>query len=121
MIKLTFALVRRADFTRERFQAYWFEQHGPLVRGLAEALGIVEYVQLHSLDEPAEGKASDRLRWSPSYDGLAQIWYANRRDFEVRMAMPVGREAAAMLRNDELRFIDRKNSPRWWGLERRIL
>ncbi len=30
MIKLTFALVRRPELTREAFQAYWFERHAPL-------------------------------------------------------------------------------------------
>lgn len=114
------ALTRLPHLSRDAFQAYWFEQHGPLVRGLAEALGIVEYVQLHSVDDPAVDGAPGPLRGAP-YDGLAQVWYLNRQDFEARIATPAGRAAASLLRDDELRFIDRRSSPRWWGRERRIL
>lgn len=76
--------------------------------------------QLHSLGDPTDDRASARLGNAP-YDGLAQVWYADRQDLEARMATTAGREAVNLLRNDELRFIDRRNSPRWWGLERRIV
>src|SRR5688572_7518594 len=48
MVKLTFALRRLPDLTREEFQRYWLEQHGPLVRSHAEVLGIRRYVQTHT-------------------------------------------------------------------------
>ncbi|HEY7852597.1 MAG TPA: EthD domain-containing protein, partial [Caulobacteraceae bacterium] len=52
MIKLTFALVRRPEYTRESFQAYWFDHHAPLVTSVKDVLRIRLYIQSHSL--PAE-------------------------------------------------------------------
>lgn len=121
MIRMTVALTRLPHLSREAFQAYWFEQHGPLVRRLAEVLGIVEYAQLHALDESHPDASSGRAHWTAPYDGLAEIGYASREVFNARIATPAAREAAALLRDDEVRFIDRPNSPRWWGVERRIL
>lgn len=121
MIRMTVALTRLPHLSREAFQAYWFEQHGPLVRRLAEVLGIVEYAQLHALDEPPANPGSGPMQWTAPYDGLAEISYVSREDFDARMATPAAREAAALLRDDELCFIDRPNCLRWWGVERRIL
>jgi len=121
MIRMTVALTRLPHLSREAFQAYWLERHGPLVLSLAEALGIVEYVQLHALDEPPADAPPGHARWMAPYDGLAEIGYVSRADFDARMETPATREAAALLRDDELCFIDRRNSPRWWGVARRIL
>ena len=49
MIKLTFALVRLPHLSREQFQDYWLNTHGPLVASVRETLRIRRYVQLHSL------------------------------------------------------------------------
>ena len=80
MIKLTFALVRRPEFTRESFQDYWFKTHAPLVASVREALRIRRYVQLHSL--PAEISASlQAVRGGPEgYDGVAQLWWDSFED-----------------------------------------
>jgi len=48
MIKLTFALVWRAEFTRESFQAHWFNHHAPLVASVRQVLRIRRYVQAHA-------------------------------------------------------------------------
>ena len=45
MIKLTFCLTRASHLTREPFQRYWLESHGPLVRSFAPALRIKRYVR----------------------------------------------------------------------------
>lgn len=121
MIRMTVALTRLPNLSREAFQAYWFEQHGPLVQRLAGVLGIIEYVQLLTLLEAPENPASGYAHWIAPYDGLAEIWFTSRKDYEVRMATPTAREAAGLLRQDEGLFLDRRNSPRWWGLERRLL
>ena len=49
MIKLSFCLRRLSPLSREEFQRYWFDTHGPLVRKHAEALRIQRYVQTHTL------------------------------------------------------------------------
>ena len=117
MIKLTFALVRRPELTREAFQDYWFNHHAPLVASVRETLRIRRYVQLHSL--PAD--VSEPLRASrdapEDFDGVAQLW----RDSFEDMAAPgdeAARDAGRRLLEDERKFIDLARSPLWWGEER---
>src|SRR5881409_1469797 len=52
MVKLVFCLHRLPALSREEFQRYWRERHGPLVRESAKALGIRRHVQVHTLATP---------------------------------------------------------------------
>ena len=121
MIKLTFCLTRLPQLSREAFQDYWFNTHGPLVKSVGEVLGIRRYVQMHSLPDAI----SDPLRASrggpPAYDGVAELWYDSLEDLGVRMQDPAAREAGALLLEDEKRFIDLPRSPLWWGQERPVI
>ena len=120
MIKLTFALVRRPDFTREAFQAYWFEKHAPLVASVREDLAILRYVQLHSL--PAED--SELLRQSRGapepFDGVAQLWWESLESCAKASSSSRGQAAGRALLADERTFIDLSRSPLWWGEERQV-
>ena len=40
MIKLSFAVRRRADIEPAEFHRYWRDEHGPLVRSFQSVLGI---------------------------------------------------------------------------------
>ena len=117
MIKLTFALVRLPQLSREEFQTYWFEKHAPLVASVKEVLRIRRYVQLHSL--PAELSEPLRVaRAGPEgYDGVAQLWWDS---FEDMARTPEAAEAGQLLLEDERKFIDLPNSPLWWGEEKAI-
>ena len=118
MIKLTFALVRRPEFTRETFQAYWFDHHAPLVASVKEVLRIRRYVQLHSL--PADiSEPLRRIRGGPEdFDGVAQLWWDSLEDMAAIGADPAAAEAGRLLLEDERKFIDLARSPLWWGEER---
>jgi uncharacterized protein (TIGR02118 family) len=120
MIKLTFALVRRSEFSREAFQTYWFERHAPLVASVRETLRIRRYVQTHSL--PAE--TSEPLRHSrggpEGYDGVAELWWDSLDDVAAATADPAGVEAGRLLLDDERKFIDLAKSPLWWSEEKTI-
>ena len=117
MIKLTFALTRRPELTREAFQAYWVDHHAPLVAGFKDVLRIRRYVQMHSL--PLEiSEATRQSRGGPEgYDGVAQLWWDS---FEDMAATPEAGEAGRLLLEDERRFIDLPKSPLWWGEEKVI-
>ena len=119
MIKLTFCLVRRPEFTREAFQAYWFDHHAPLVASVRETLRIRRYVQLHSL--PVEASAALRIaRAGPEgYDGVAQLWWDSLEDV-LGNTHPDAQSAGQLLLEDERKFIDLERSPLWWGEERVI-
>ncbi|WP_397421962.1 EthD domain-containing protein [Phenylobacterium sp.] len=121
MIKLTFCLVRLPHLSREAFQAYWFDTHGPLVASVADELKIRRYVQLHSL--PAEASAGLRAsRSAPEdYDGVAELWFDSLEVLAENGRRPEARAAAALLLEDERRFIDLPKSPLWWGQERVVV
>ena len=46
MIRLIFALRRKAGMSFEDFQSYWREQHGPLVASHSQHLDIKKYIQV---------------------------------------------------------------------------
>ncbi len=120
MIKLTFALVRRPDFTRESFQTYWFERHAPLVASVREVLRIRRYVQLHSA-APEVSADIRRSRGGPEqFDGVAQLWWDSFEDLAANAGNPEAAKAGRLLLEDERRFIDLEKSPLWWGEEKVI-
>ena len=120
MQKLTFCLVRLPHLTREAFQDYWFNTHGPLVRSVAGLLGIKRYVQLHSADPAASAAIVASRGGPPQFDGVAELWIEPRSDLT-----PAQREEAAsagrLLLEDEKRFIDLSRSPLWFGEEKVII
>lgn len=121
MVKLVFALRRLPHLTREEFQRYWLEQHGPLVRSHAEVLGIRQYVQTHTLpdDRQAALRAS---RGAPEpYDGVAELWYDSLEAISTAVITEEGRAASLALLEDERRFIDHARSPLWFGQEHEII
>jgi uncharacterized protein (TIGR02118 family) len=121
MIKLSFCLRRLPSLTREQFQQYWLETHGPLVRRHAAALRIERYVQTHTL----LGDAADSLRPTrggpPGYDGVAELWWRSEEDLAAALSTPAAAEAGRALLEDERRFIDLANSPLFWAREREII
>lgn len=119
MIKLTFCLRRRQDFSPEEFRRYWKEDHGPLVRDRAALLGVRKYQQVHTLDE-ADLHAALQARngGAPEpYDGIAEVWVDDVEAFRGGTGSPESRQAARELLEDEGRFIDLPNSPMWLGEE----
>ncbi len=117
MIKLSFCLVRLPHLTREAFQAYWLGTHGPLVASVAEALQIRRYVQTHS--QPAQVQAAIRAsRDAPQeFDGVAELWFDSLEAMAANGARPQAQAAAALLLEDERRFIDLPRSPLWFSRE----
>ena len=121
MIRLTFCLVRAAHLSREEFQRYWLERHGPLVRSLAPALGIKRYVQTHTLTTPVND-ALRRGRGGPeAYDGVAELWWDSLEAITAAGATQEGRAAGRTLLEDERRFIDLARSPVWLAQEHPIV
>ena len=121
MIKLVFPLRRLPAFTREEFQRYWFDVHGPLVRSHAAALGIRRYVQVHTLSD-AVNAAVRASRGAPeAYDGVAELWYDSLEELAAAVATDEGRAASRVLLEDERNFIDHSASPIWFAEERPVI
>ena len=121
MFKITFCLRRRPDLTPEQFDAYWRDEHAPLVRRHAKALGIRRYVQSTRFDSDLAAVAA-RVRGAPEpFDGVADLWFDSREAMEAGFATKASRAAGRALLEDEARFIDLENSPIWFATEREIV
>ncbi len=117
MLKLTFCLRRLSALSLAEFHDYWLNKHGPLVRSLQPALGMVRYVQLHRLPgDMADGmrRAAERLK---PYDGVAELWWESEETWRAAGRHPEAREANRILLADEAKFIDLPRSPLWLGHE----
>lgn len=117
MVKLVFALRRLPHLSRQEFQRYWREQHAPLVEKHRAALGIRRYVQLHTIETPANEGLRLSRQAPEAFDGIAELWF----DALELPATPEAAAAALELLEDERRFIDHARSPLWFGEERPIL
>lgn len=118
MIRLVFALRRKAGMSREDFQDYWLRRHAPLVAGFAGDLDILRYVQTHATDDEATAAAQQaRGDMEPAYDGVAELWWASEPDLAATLETEAARAAGAALLEDEAQFIDLPNSPLWMAYE----
>ena len=120
MIKLTFCLVRLPHLTREAFQDYWLNTHGPLVRSFSEVLRIRRYVQLHSADPAVSAPLVASRAGPPQYDGVAELWWDSFEDM-ARGNDEEAAKAGRLLLEDEKKFIDLARSPLWFGEEKAII
>ncbi len=107
MIKLIYCLRRRAEHDRDAFQQYWLATHAPLVREAAEALGVLRYVQSHTIATAIDAALADGRGCAvPAYDGVAELWWESEASLIAGMSSEAGQRASAMLFHDEARFID---------------
>jgi uncharacterized protein (TIGR02118 family) len=121
VIKLTFCLVRLPHLSREQFQDYWFNTHGPLVASVAETLKIRRYVQLHTLTAETHSAIRASREAPEEFDGVAELWFDSLESLLENGQRAEAQAAAALLLEDEKRFIDLPKSPLWWGEEKVVV
>lgn len=110
MIKMVMCLRRHPKMTREQFQDYWLNQHGPFFQKNAEHMRSRKYLQAHTIDTPMnEGLRSSR-GMEPEYDGVAEVWFDSEEDLMQAMSSPEGQKLGAALLEDEGNFIDHSRS-----------
>ena len=110
MIKLVYCLRKRDDIDTDSFYRYWLDEHGPLVKSVAEAIGASRYVQSHTkLPELNQLMIESRGLKAP-YDGVTEVWWDTMTALERGMSSPAGVKAQAQLIEDEARFIDFRHS-----------
>jgi uncharacterized protein (TIGR02118 family) len=98
MVKLTIFAVRKPGLTHAEFDAYWRDEHGPLVRSVHEfARHVRRYVQCHGV-EGARGFGSDG-----GYDGVAELYFDDVEAIARAFAEPRYLE---VIRPDERKFVD---------------
>jgi uncharacterized protein (TIGR02118 family) len=116
MIKLVFVLRRKPSLSREEFQRYWRDTHGPLVAERAQAIGAKRYVQVHTLETPLDGALHEHRHGEP-YDGVAELWWEDLDALGAAFGSEDGLKAAGELLADEAKFIDLDNSAIWLAEE----
>jgi uncharacterized protein (TIGR02118 family) len=121
VIKLVFCLHRRDGMTLDEFQRCWLEEHAPLVRSHAEALGIRRYVQTHTRPSPVSDAVSASRGGVEGYDGVAELWFDSLEALFEAASSPEGMAAGAALLEDERRFIDLDRSPLWLTEEHEVV
>ena len=107
MIKLVYCVRRNPALSADEFRKTWLNDHGPLVNSVREILGMVRYVQSHTLVEESEGVRKSRGA-KPPYDGITEVWF--ERIDSLGADAEEAAEAARRLLEDEKRFIDLENS-----------
>ena len=111
MVKLVFCLHRTPGLSEEAFHRMWRDEHAPLVRSHADALGIRRYVQSHTAFAPVNGALAETRGGPPAYDGVAELWFDSLDALMAATTTPAGIAAGDALLTDERRFIDHTRSP----------
>ena len=106
MVKLVYCIRRREDVSPEEFHRYWREEHGPLVRSVAGAIGAVRYVQSHTVAPELNAILRESRGSAEPYDGIAEIWWESLGALETSMQTPESQDAQRRLLEDESTFID---------------
>lgn len=110
MLKLVFCVRRLPQSSFEEFSRYWLQEHGPLVARVAPTLKMRRYVQSHALQDGSAAMLQASRGSAEPYDGIAEVWWDSRDDFDAGVSTPQGLEAAKALLDDEARFIDLASS-----------
>ena len=110
MIKFVMCITRHPDMTREEFQDYWMNKHGPFFMGNASAMRAKKYVQSHTLDTPLNDGLRSSRGMRPEYDGVAEVWFESEEELMEGMSSPEGQKLGAALLEDEGNFIDHSKS-----------
>ena len=74
MVKLVYCIRRREDVPEDEFHRYWLDEHGPLVRSVADAIGAVRYVQSHTVSPELNAFLRQSRGSAEPYDGITEVW-----------------------------------------------
>ena len=117
MIRLVYVLRRLPNLSRQEFQTYWRNTHGPLVAKHSTAMRVRRYVQTHTLDDPINDLLQAPRGTAEPYDGVAELWWNHENEVAEGVGSPEGLKAAEELLEDVKKFIDFSRSSIYWGTE----
>jgi hypothetical protein len=118
LVKLFFCLRHPGRLSLEQAQLYWRTSHGPTIRGVATAMRMRRYLQVHRFEDELEREfRASRATNAAPYTGHAEAWF-DRADLAVMGNSPEARRAMQIAVEDEAHFIDFANSAIWLAKER---
>jgi hypothetical protein len=97
---------KRSDITVEQYVQHLTTVHAGMVRIHGQHLGFERYVQNPRIEDDALQRLTLELGWSAAPSGAVDLWFRNEGDLAQSTSTDEGREANAILKEDELRFID---------------
>ncbi|NNC87516.1 MAG: EthD domain-containing protein [Akkermansiaceae bacterium] len=110
MVKLVYCVHRSPGMSPEEFRGYWYDNHGPLVKGFAEALHAHRYVQSHLINSPLNEVARQPRGTLEPFDGITEVWFADHDQLAAALQTPEAQDAHRTLIEDEARFCDLSRS-----------
>ena len=110
MIKLVMCLMRRSDLSRERFQDYWENSHGPFFMKNAGIMRAKRYLQSHTISSPLNDGMKASRGLMDEYDGVAEVWFESEEDLMEAMGSEEMQGLGEALMDDEKNFIDHSRS-----------
>ena len=109
-LRLTAALRRQPEVSREYFLRRWHDEHGPLALANNDVFGFGHYIQLHSPPDAEEFRLRAPRRAPDPFDGVSEIWLDEVHPDPARAAAVLAQVAA-----DEADFLDLDNSILWFS------
>jgi uncharacterized protein (TIGR02118 family) len=110
VIKFVMCLCRHPKMTREQFQDYWLNKHGPFFQKHAGDMRAKKYVLSCTLNTPINEELRKSRGMLAEYDGVAEVWFESEEDMIAAMSTPAGQELSAALLKDEGNFVDHSKS-----------
>ncbi len=117
MIKFIMCICRHPDMTRQQFQDYWRNSHGPLFQKFADTYRAKKYLQDHTIDSPLNDAIRESRGMMPAFDGVAEVWFESEQDLVEAMSSPEGQKVSEILLEDESGFIDHSRSTAFISVE----
>ena len=108
MIKSIAVAHRKSGLTREEYNKYWKEQHGPLAARLFP--GLRKYVQNHLVEVPG-------IEYE--CDGIVEMWYDDVEAFQNSMRFV--REEGKVLAEDGAKFAEIRPGAGFWVVEEHVI
>ena len=81
MFKAVILLTRRADMTHDEFAQWWLGEHRPLAQKLPNLRKAIFNLVDHNTDDPG-------------IDGVSELWFDSKEDFEAAYASEMGIQTA---------------------------
>ena len=110
MIKFVMCCVRHPKLTREQFQDYWLNSHGPLFKKFSGTFKTKRYVQSHTIDTPLNEGIRQSRGMLQEFDGIAEVWFESEAELMEAMSSPEGQKLGEILLEDEGKFLDHAKS-----------
>ena len=117
VLKFYYPLRMLRDLSFEDAQLYWRTTHGPVIRRMAQQMGVLRYIQVHRFEDEMETALRQaRGTKEDAYAGHAELWL-DRKDMAAGAGMPERTKANQSAYEDEKKFIDFSRSAMWMAKE----